>query len=74
MVFAERRTCCEAVSWKAAIGRALLLSSQGTGAGRSVVAASFLAGGFYKNQILRDLTQQVSIWMQGFSAARGGVK
>jgi len=59
LAFAEQRTCCEAVTWKAANGRALLLSSQGTEAGRSVVASGFLAGGFYESLILKYLTQEV---------------
>src|SRR5713226_7791448 len=41
LAFAEQGTCCEAVTWKAANGRALLLSSRGTETGRSVVASSF---------------------------------
>jgi len=74
MAFAEQRTCCEAVTWKAATGRALLLSSQRAETGRSVAASGFLAGGFYVDQILKNWTQQFGFWMQGFSAARGGVK
>src|SRR5579871_666185 len=74
LAFLERKSCCEAVCWKAANGRALLLSSQGTEAGRGAVASRFFAGSFYVNQILEYWTQQVRFWMQKFSVVHGGVK
>ena len=56
-------------------GRALLLSSRETEAGRSMDASYvFLGRLLHEKRILKDWTQQVGIWMQFFSAARGGVK